>query len=274
MIINRIVVPALVFALTGALGSAVVAQDDLQPTTELGVTVTPDDIYDSIQETTDFWPPVRAYVGGARFDVATPDAREATEVFLKQAHTFLHHQLFEKDEATAMDLIDYLSWRIRRFTFLRQMREVLNDDALLAALKDDWERLQREANDLPADKQHAAQAAIPTAMASRMNAAGVEKQESDQVLEMWRQIAVCIDHMDATEAGQGMLGFEEQAKSLDLTTGTLIRDVVSAAEWTLIIKPKGTLAEHTDFRPAWDSLLKLRAAHTAATVESGNTRTE
>lgn len=274
MTIHRIVVPALVLVFSVALSGAVEAQDDLQPTTELGVTVTPDHIYDSIQETTDFWPPVRAYVGGARFEVATPEARKATEAFLKQAHTFLHDQLFEKDEATAMDLIDYLSWRIRKFAFLRQMREVLNDDALLAALKDDWERLQREANDLPAGEQQAARAAIPTAMASRMKAAGVEKQESDQVLGMWRNIAVCVEHMDATEAGQGMLEFEEQAKSLDLTTGTLIRDVVSAAEWTLIIKPVGTLAEHTDFQPAWDGLLKLRAAHTAATVETNRTRTE
>lgn len=274
MTLDRMVIPALVSVLIGMLGSAVVAQDDLQPTTELGVTVTPDDIYDSIQETTDFWPPVRAYVGGARFEVSTPEARKATEAFLKQAHTFLHDQLFEKDEATAMDLINYLSWRIRKFAFLRQMREVLNDDALLAALKDDWERLQREANDLPNDQQQAARTAIPTAMASRMNAAGVEQQQSDQVLEMWRQIAVCVEHMDATESGQGMLEFEEQAKALDLTTATLIRDVVSAAEWTLIIKPAGTLVEHTDFRPAWDGLLKLRAAHTAATVDPNSTRTE
>lgn len=274
MTARRFLVPALVVCVVGMCGQVSTAQDDLQPTTELGVTVTPDNIYDSIQETTDFWPPVRAYVGGDRFEVATPESRDATEAFLKQAHTFLHDQLFEKDEATAMDLIDYLTWRIRKFVFLRQMRELLADDTLLIAMKDDWERLHREVKELPAEKQTAARAAIPGAMHDLMTASGVAKPQSDQVRKLWLQIDVCVAHMDATESGQGMLEFEEQAKALDRTTATLIRDVVSAAEWTLITKPNGTLAEHTDFQPAWNELLELRAAHTAASVSPQGTRTE
>jgi len=272
MIANRIAIPAMVLALLGAVAQPASAQDDLQPTTELGVTVTPDHIYDAIQETTDFWPPVRAYVGGERFQVATPASREATAAFLKQAHSFLHDQLFEKDEATAMDLIDYLSWRIRKFVFLRQVREVLDDDSLLTVLKDDWEQLVRDANELSTERQAAAHAAIPKEMSRRMLVAGIARPQAEKVVELWRHIAVCGEHMDATETGQGMLKFEQQAKSFDRTTATLIRDVVSASEWALIVKPKGTLAQHGDFRPAWDSLQKLRAAHTAATPAP--TRTE
>lgn len=270
----RLLFPVLVVAVCVMVVQGAFAQDDLQPTTELGVTVTPDDIFDSIQETTDFWPPVRAYVGGERFDVSTPAAREATEAFLKQAHTYLHDQLFEKDEAAAMDLIDYLTWRIRKFVFLRQMRELVDDDALLAAMKDDWEHLQRDAKELPDEKQAGARAAIPGAMKDLIAANGMAKSQSDQVLKLWLQIDVCVACMDATEAGQGMLRFEEQAKAFDRTTATLIRDVVSAAEWTLITKPEGTLAEHTAFQPAWSSLLQLRAAHTAASVTPQPTRTE
>ncbi len=272
MIATRIAVLAPVFALLGTLAHPAAAQDDLQPTTELGVTVTPDHIFDAIQETTDYWPPVRAYVAGDKFQVSTPASRKATAAFLKQAHSFLHDQLFEKDDATAMDLIDYLAWRIRKFVFLRQVREMLDDDSLLIVLKDDWEQLQRDANELPIERRAAAHAAIPAEMSRRLLVAGVGGPQVEKIVDLWRQIAICVEHMDATEAGQGMLAFEQQAKNLDRSTATLIRDVVSAAEWTLIIKPSGTLAAHTDFRPAWDSLSKIRAAHTAATSTSTRTK--
>jgi|GEM_PF-2282016 len=268
MIATRIVVPAVAMALLGSVTHWAPAQDDLQPTTELGVTVTPDHIFDAIQETTDFWPPVRAYVKGEKFQVATPASREATAAFLKQAHSFLHDQLFEKDEATAMDLIDYLSWRIRKFVFLRRIRQSLQNDSLLVLSKDDWEQLRRDANELPAERQDVARAAIPTEMSRRMVAAGVEGPKVEEVVELWRRIAVCEQHMSDTETGQGMLEFEQQAKEFDRATASLIRDVVSAAEWTLIAKPTGTLASYGDFQPAWDSLQKLRAAHTAATQPS------
>ena len=42
-------------------------EDELQPTTEFGITIVADQIYDAIQETQDFWSPVRHQIVNAPY---------------------------------------------------------------------------------------------------------------------------------------------------------------------------------------------------------------
>ena len=241
------------------------AQDDLEPSTELGVTITPDDIYDSIQETSDFWPPVRTFVEGPKFSCASDANRQQAGAFLKQVHRYLHDQLFEKGEAEAYDLIEYVTWRLRKFAFLRQLRDALGNDELFARVKADWDRLHREANDLPEAEREAARANIPDQVIQQLAAAGVDAKVRKTALETWQQVATCSQYMDATEAGRQMLVYEQQAKQLDYHTARLMRDVVAAAEWALIVKPDGHFITLVDFQTSWNELAGCRnAEHTAS----------
>ena len=236
---------------------------DLEPTTEFGLTITPNHLYDAIQETQDFWPPVRAHLAGDQFTVADQETRRKAAQFIAKVNDHLHDRLFGDDEAMAMDLMDYLGARLRVFELYRQLRATVEDDAALVELKTRWERRLRELNELPEAGRAAQHDDLVAYIATEMETLGVELPRQTPALEIWKTQAQAIARMNTTGAGRQMLVFEQQVRNSDRELADLIRLVVSTADWAQITKTKTTSLLRDDFVQAWQQLSQFEAEHTA-----------
>lgn len=234
-------------------------EGELQPTTEFGITITPDNLYDAIQETQDFWPPVRAYVAGPHFTVADPSVRREASAFIARVNDHLHDRLFGEDEATALDLMDYLAARLRVYELYRQLRSVLADDALLVTLKNQWEADIRELNVLAEDERIARYDEVIASMRDAMTARGIDGAKLQQATDGWKIMALAIHRMNTTGAGRQMLFFEQQVKSSDRAQAELIRSVVATSDWAQITKSKTTSLNRDDFIAAWEQRTEYEA---------------
>jgi hypothetical protein len=252
------------FVVALGLATGAVAQDQIKTTTEFGVTITPENITDAIQEQQDFWGPVRHYIGTAAFD-GDPAIKADAVAFLKTVHGELQSRLFERDEATAQDLLEYLTMRLRKFALYRQLRGVINDDAAMVALVERWEKAHREINALAIAERPARVQAILALMPDEMAAFGISAEAVKQATPIWDLHAQCIARMSQTEAGKMMIDYERQAKQLDRRVGELVRLIAMAADWALVVKSGNEGIGRTNFEKAWKDLADLRAkALTAA----------
>ena len=235
------------------------AQDDRQPTTEWGITITPDQLDDAIQETQDFWGPVKKHIASGDFAAATPETRQQAVAFLKRVHDELYQRLFERDEATAQDLLDYVGLRLRKFVLYRQLRETMGDDAAFVGLWERWERAQRDIHSLPeADRAPRVKATLAL-LPDDMSAAGMSAEKIDQAMKIWEFQAQCMSRMAKNEAGKTMLAFDRETKKAEPQLGELVRAISAASDWTLITKNGKKSVTKADFIKAWEELAQLKS---------------
>lgn len=255
---------AFVAVLLAACVAPAGAQDDeLQPTTEFGITIVPDQIYDAIQETQDFWSPVRHQIVNAAYIGTDAATRKQTADFFKHVNDQLHDRMFGGDEAQALDLIDYLSTRLRVFHCYRELRTVVGDDLTFVELKQTWDKGLREANTLTADGRPAAVAALVQQVTAEMQRASLTAPQIEKAAPLWRTVGAASARLNATSAGQMMLGFERDAKTKETRVAELIRSVADTADWALITKSEKSLLKGSDFSRAWQELEKIDSPKTA-----------
>src|SRR5687767_13753861 len=118
-------------------------------TTELGLTVTADQVLDSMLELDGFWPPVRNYISGEQFKVSDRETRRAAVGRLKQLDEQMSERLLSEDTAVGQDLFDYIAARLRKYEFLRLLAATVADDSTMIALKIEWDRALEDAYTLP-----------------------------------------------------------------------------------------------------------------------------
>jgi hypothetical protein len=251
-----------------AFGSA--GAQELETTTEFGVTITPSDITDAVSETQDFWTPVLKYIGSDQFDVAESAIRKQTTEFFNRLHESLYKQLFEGDEEQARDLLDYFCLRLRKIALYRKIRVAVKDDATTVALMEQWEKTFREIQLLPAADRQARVEAMVKLMPDEMAARGVSAEGSSQAQQQWTLLGECMSKMYRTKAGALISKFEVEARQLERPVGELLRKVVTAGDWALITKAGSASAKRADFERSWKELDQFRQKHqtTARTVET------
>jgi hypothetical protein len=246
------------------LSSGVYAQDDeLQPTTEFGITIVADQIYDAIQETQDFWSPVRQQIVTAPYIGGDDATRQQAAAFFKRVNDQLHDRMFGGDEDQALDLIDYLSTRLRVFQLYRQLRTIVADDGAFVTLKQSWDKGLREANSLDAAARPAAIDALVEQLGREMQSVSLSASQVEQAIPQWRTVGQATRRLNVTGAGAMMLGFERDAKAADSRVAELIRAVADTADWALITKPEKKLLKGSDFARAWQELEKIEGPKTA-----------
>lgn len=251
-----------IVALGGLLlaGRALASESEIQATTEFGITIAPDQVYDAIEESSDFWPPVGRHVAGADFQVADAARRREAADFIAEVNQALHDRLFGDDEAAAADLLVYLQARLRVIACYRQLREALADDAALVALKDHWEDQSRQLYLIPQPTRAVLALERPNLMRDEMQRIGLPAERIEAALPVWKRLSACEAKRNNTAAGRAMLDYERRVMSGDLDQAELIRRVVAAAEWSLIVKPAGRIATKRDFLRAWDAIETQRVA--------------
>jgi hypothetical protein len=244
---------------------AATSAQDLPTTHDHGITITPDHLTTAIQDTQDFWGPVRKYVVSDEFNVASSELRGEAVAFLKVVHDGLHDRLFQKTEAEALDLIHYLGHRLRRFEVYRRLRATIADDGLMLSLLEKWEQKYREIDQGPAAERAARTDALLAEVRQTMEAAKLPADKLAAAQELWTTQARVFQNMSSTEAGKMMVEFETKAAQLDPQVSTLLLHISNAADWVLITRGDDQLQiGRSDFVSAWDRLHELRGKQTAA----------
>lgn len=249
----KFAVIALVGSLLAAAGSSA-GESEVQSTTEFGITVTPEEVYDVIQETADYWPPVQRHVAGPEFAVASEPLRRDVAEFIAEVNQTLHDRLFGDDESQAEDVILYVQARVRVFGCYRQLREALGDDAALIHLKNHWEDLGRRMLVIPEPSRSMLAMELPAEMKRKMLELQLPPERIAAAEPLWKRLAACEAKRNATAAGRRMLDFEREAIAGDPERAELLRRVVAAADWSVIVKPTGRIATKRDFLSAWDTI--------------------
>lgn len=254
---------ALVAVLGSLLFSASTQAQDLPTTHDHGITVTPDHLTIAIQETQDFWGPVRKHLLSTECTLGDASPRTEAVAFLKSVHDGLHHRLFDQTEADALDLITFLGHRLRSFEVYRRIRTTLADDVVTLAIVETLQKDLREIHQLPAVERPAHRIALNDKLVAIVKARGATEEKvvaAKQLIDL--QLAV-LDQIAATGAGQMMIDYEGKAKHLDPAVGRLLLEISTAADWVLITREAGREIGRADFLAACTSLHELRAKQTA-----------
>jgi hypothetical protein len=239
------------------------ANDEILATsTEFGITVTPTQIYDAIQESQEFWAPVRGYIASDKFDEGDPAMRREAAEFIRRVNNRLADQLFSDNEADSIDLIDYLSTRLRIIEVYRRVRATVGDGRVIP-IKSQWESRIRELRELAADARLAALPQAEEELARLYARLDLTSEQADECLRLWRTAVGLYARLIATEAGQIMAEYEREVSTLDPPLATFIADVVWTADWAEITRPERTLMNRASFERAWRQLEPHRRARTA-----------
>ena len=237
---------------------------DLPTTHDHGITITPDHLTTAIQETQDFWGPVRKHLLSTECTIGDASPRAEAVAFLKSVHDGLHHRLFEQTEADALDLITFLGHRLRSFEVYRRLRATLADDVTTLAVIETLQRDLRDINQLPAAERSAHRTVLSDKLVGIVQSRGAADEKvaaAKQVIDL--QLAV-LEQIASTEAGKMMIDYEAKAKQLDPSVGRLLLEISTAADWVLITREAGREIGRADFLTACASLHELRAKQTAA----------
>jgi hypothetical protein len=253
-----------VFWLAFLWGAQAAPAQELETTVEFGITITPDNITDAIQETQDFWSPVLKYIASNDFPVNDAAARKEAANFFNRLHDSLYKRLFEGDEASARDLLDYLCLRMRKIIIYRQLRDVLADDAALSVLIDRWEKAHREISGLAEAERPARVKAVLALIPEETAALGISADASTRAMQLWEKQAECMGRMSRTGAGTMIAGFEHEAKRMDRPIGELLRSIAAAADWSLITKAGTRSAGRAEFEKSWKDLAEMRERRLSA----------
>ncbi len=239
------------------VGRPVRAQDPIQPNTELGITVTPDAIFDSFEDSMTFWPAVRRHLLSPKFQVADLSERSEAEAYIRTVQRALHDRLMGADQVKAMDTVDFVRWNLRRVKFFRELhRTVANSDAM-PELRKSWYRMFRA-------EMAAGRTPDPDALLAGMDlelkALALPAEREAQVKVLWKSIGVSMIAMEATETGRVLRDAEA---ALDgQASKELVRRVVSAADWASIIASGSPTCN--DFTAAWEELNRPPLTQTAS----------
>ncbi len=222
-------------------------------------------ITDGLTETQEFWVPVLRYIRSEEFTAGDAAGRKAATAFFERLHEALYKQLFEADEETARDLLDYFCLRLRKYILYRHIREEVKSDLAMVALMDEWEKDFRDVNVLPKADREAKVEAILKALPAQMIALGISASDSEKAMKWWTLEGKCMTRMANTKAGALITTFEHDARQMDLSIGVLLRDIASSADWALITKTGDKCISRPEFEKAWKNLAELRAKHVATT---------
>ncbi|MBL9124821.1 MAG: hypothetical protein JNG90_14380, partial [Planctomycetaceae bacterium] len=242
-----------------AVQAAAPSSDPIQSTTELGITVEPSHIFDAFEESIDFWPSVRKYVVSDSFDVAERQNRVQAAAFVKRVQDDLHGRLFGGDEAKAKDVVDYVTWGLRRAQCYRDLRGELPPESLV--------RLRGQFEALSKVSRQEGRPLDPTTVSAEMETAmrplNLTTEKQTRALELWRRLAVCTARLNATEAAMVIHRADGEAGSGP--DGDLIRKIAAAADWALIVKT-GKKTTRQDFIAAWHELHDQPVAEVASAM--------
>lgn len=240
------------------------AAQDLPTTHDNGITITPDILAESIQESQDFWGPVRKYLTSEDCTVGDPQHRAEAVAFLKTVHDELHHRLFQQTEVEAMDLIKYLGHRIRMFEVYRRLRTEIADDVLLFGVIQHWEQSLRDVHSSPKAEHAAKIDALIVSMNDVGRKHGLADAKIEAAAKLWKVQGQVVQQMAETAAGQMMLETEEKAKKLNLYVGEILLHISTAADWVLIVREPAQPIGRLDFLKSYASLAEIRAKLVAA----------
>jgi hypothetical protein len=238
---------------------------DLPTTHDHGITVSPDDLTSAIQDSQDFWGPVRKYLISSECSIDEAARRAEAVVYLKRIHDGLHERLFNGTEIEAADLVNYLSHRVRMFEVYRKLRAAVADDALLVGLIRDWEAEFRSIHKLPLDQQGAKAEALVAETIRKMQAAQLDEAKVAEAGKLWKIQAAVVEQMTATEAGKFMVYYETiEGDKLPLELGALLLTISSAADWVLITREVPSTIGRESFVKAYAELQHLRGKYETA----------
>lgn len=230
-------------------GGDISAADPYASTTELGVTVTGDEIIDSFEETMSLWPAIRKYVISADFAVADETTRMAADAYIGQVQRELQNRLMGENDAAALDLIRYATWSIRRAHFFRQLRDTIDRPEAMVKLRDTWYRNFLEA---VAAGGPVKLTALEAAIEPHLRGLALSPQRHAEALRLWSAIGHCMLAMESTQTGRLV---READRALEgRPEASLTRQIVAAAEWASIMKSHPGKAVRDDFITAWDAL--------------------
>lgn len=253
---KHFVLAALSLGLLGGSARAL-DQEPIQPSTELGVTVTPDDIFNSLEETLSFWPAVRRHItSGELKGTETAHCLEA-DACIGVVQDQLHDRLMGADQQEAMDVIHYLTWNIRRTHFFRELRQTVGDKHAVrlraAVYAPIWEAEDTATPD---------RAVLTSAAEPALKELGLAIDKEARARELLESIATCLVAMEATEAGR-LIRSAEFALTGQPCAETA-RRIVSAADWASVIKETDTPTRREHFIAAWEELHGPAVALTAS----------
>ncbi|MBL9090968.1 MAG: hypothetical protein JNL96_07070 [Planctomycetaceae bacterium] len=258
--------PALALALT-LCGSA--RAQDLPTTNDFGITIGPDQLMAAIQESQDFWGPVRIHLTAPECSLGDPTDRAVALKFLKGVHDGLHERLFDKTEADAMDLIDYLGHRLRMFEVFRRIRTTIGDDALTAGLIQVWETEYRAIHQMPKADRGPRVAALLTNIEQQMKQGRLAEAKIAEAATLWKTQSEVVAKMAGTGAGQMMIDFEKLGTdTLTIPEGNLLLGISGAADWVLITRDPAAPIGRDEFLKAYGDLQDLRNKYATAAKET------
>lgn len=239
---------------------------DLPTTHDHGITITPEQLTDAIQETQDFWGPVRKHLLSEECSIGEAAARQEATAFLKKIHDGLHHRLFEMTEAEAVDLIDYLGHRLRMFEVYRRLRTTIGDDARLASFIETWEHEFRHIHaDGVVDRAGKIEALLAR-MNDEMKVGGIDDAKVIEAAKLWKTQSQVVEQMAATGAGRMMIGFENEAKQLPVPVGEALLKISQAADWVLITRQEKVAVGRDEFLKAFTTLDDFRGRRATAST--------
>lgn len=222
-------------------------------TTELGITVTQEEILDDFNRGAEFWPAVCRYIEQRGTSMADDPTRAAAVAIIRQTNVALHRQFFDTDEQGALDVIRYTSWSLRRAAISRLAAALVNDRQSVLALRDSWQRTWTEAGDKSPE-------ALADLMARRTQEAlaplALDLGTAEQITQLSRRLAVCMHEMQATETAEILRGAERHANNEQ--TRDMLRGIVDAADLASISRAGGDHLGIAHFKSAWAELALVR----------------
>ena len=242
-------------------------EEAIQTTTEFGITITPEAIYDAIQETGDFWPAVRSYLTDEECSLDEPAVCRQAAAVIKRVNRYLYDRLFGGDDESAYDLIDYVAARLRANLVYRRMRDTLQDDAALVRTKAHWEQTHRLRRQLPGDRAKDVEDVV-TKMRDVMQSLGIDSDRVDEALLQWECLAQIENRRDSTGTGRQMLEFEKEIIEGDQNLAELMGSILAASDWAQITKSEKHLVKRRDFIEACQALARLEREDRTAQKEA------
>ena len=259
VLVNRVSAIIVLLGCGSTVAVAAPSSDPIQGSTEFGIKIEPSQIFDAFEESIDFWPSVRKYVVSENFDVADQENRKSAAAFVKRVQDELHGRLFGADEAAAKDVVDYVTWGLRRDQCYRELRAALSPSAIVR-LRGEFEGMSKAArlSGQPLDVNYTV-----AQLDSSMRPLNLESEKHARTLEMWRRLSECTVKLNATDAAMVIHRADNEAGTGP--SGELIRKIAAAADWALILKT-GKKTTRQDFIAAWHELHDQPVAEVASAM--------
>jgi hypothetical protein len=235
------------------------AQDAFETTTELGVTVTAEDILDTFDQWAAFWPVVCKYIDSPQFTAADEAVRRDAGAYLRQVRDELYGRLMGDDQAAGADLIRYVQWNVRRAHFLRELKGTASNREAAAQLRGLWYGSFSLA---ALSSRTIDPKVLPGEIESQFKPLGPAGQRHQQQTDLYASIATCLARMQATQTGQVLLALSQSLQGQ--RHADLVRKIVAAADWACVMNPRQGPPRRDDFVAAWEALNGAGIAASAA----------